>query len=101
MPVYAYKGVTQAGRSTRGFVDAESARAARGKLRRDGVFLTDLSESSAAPDAPARATERKGVSFDLTRFRRVAPLDLALATRQLATLVGAGVPLVQALSALT
>ena len=47
MPVYAYKGVTQAGRNTRGFVDADSARAARAKLRRDGVFLTDLSESAA------------------------------------------------------
>jgi len=101
MPVYAYKGVTQAGRSTRGFVDAESARAARSKLRRDGVFLTDLSESSAAPAAETASSERKGLSFDLSRFRRIAPLDLALATRQLATLVGAGVPLVQALSALT
>ena len=100
MPVYAYKGVTQAGRSTRGFVDAESARAARGKLRRDGVILTDLTESNAAPDAAAETT-RRNFSFDISRFRRVAPLDLALATRQLATLVGAGVPLVQALSALT
>jgi len=100
MPVYAYKGVTQAGRSTRGFVDAESARAARGKLRRDGVILTDLSESQAAPD-PGAETKRRDLSFDLSRFRRIAPLDLALATRQLATLVGAGVPLVQALSALT
>jgi general secretion pathway protein F len=103
MPVYAYKGVNQAGRSTRGFVDAENARAARHKLKRDGVFLTDLSESNAPPAAGGEtaSSERKGVSFDLSRFRRVSPLDLALATRQLATLIGAGVPLVQALSALT
>ena len=46
MPVYAYKGVTQAGRATKGFVDAENQRAARAKLRRDGVFPTDLAESA-------------------------------------------------------
>lgn len=101
MPVYAYKGVNQAGRSTRGFVDAENARAARLKLKRDGVFLTDLSESAGKPIAEAPPGASRSISFDLSRFRRVAPLDLALATRQLATLIGAGVPLVQALSALT
>jgi general secretion pathway protein F len=97
VPVYAYKGVTQAGRSTRGFVDAESARAARSKLRRDGVFLTELAESAAPASAPTRAGTR---GLSLARLRRVSMLDLALATRQLSTLVGAGVPLVQALSAL-
>ncbi len=68
MPVYAYKGVTQAGRSTRGFVDAESARAARVKLRRDGVFLTDLSESAAAPPT----VEKPGKGFVMTIYRRRA-----------------------------
>ncbi len=98
--MYAYKGVTQAGRNTRGFVDADSARSARAKLRRDGVFLTDLSESAAEKQGAASDAKSLNVSFDLSRFRRVAPLDLALATRQLSTLIGAGVPLVQALSAL-
>lgn len=103
LPVFAYKGVTQAGRSTRGFVDAESARAARAKLKREGVFLTELSESAAPVAAPAAgvALPARGLNFSLDRLRRISPLDLALATRQLATLVGAGVPLVQALSALT
>jgi len=104
LPVFAYKGVTQGGRATRGFVDAESARAARAKLKRDGVFLTELAES-AAPASAATATSaaqaRTGPSFSLARLRRISPLDLALATRQLSTLIGAGVPLVQALSALT
>ena len=47
MPVYAYKGVTAAGKATRGHLDAESSRSARAKLRRDGVFLTDFQETSA------------------------------------------------------
>ncbi len=99
MPLFAYKGVTQAGRATRGFVDADSARAARTRLKRDGVFLTELAES-AAPAAQSGA-KSSSPSLSLDRFRRVSMLDLALATRQLSTLVGAGVPLVQALSALT
>jgi general secretion pathway protein F len=81
----------------RGFVDAESARAAKTKLRRDGVILTELAESAAPATTPH---EQRRVSFSLASLRRISPLDLALATRQLSTLVGAGVPLVQALSAL-
>jgi general secretion pathway protein F len=94
--VYAYKGVTNAGRSTRGFVDAESARAARGKLRRDGIFLTELGEG--AEGVPRRARLKRPKALPLGR---ISGLDLALATRQLSTLVGAGVPLVTALGALT
>ena len=48
MPVYTYKGVSEAGRAIRGFVDAESDRSARAKLRREGVFLTELAVSTAA-----------------------------------------------------
>ncbi len=101
MPVYAFKGVNEAGRSTRGFVDAESARAARVKLRRDGVFLTELAENSGAAAAVDPGSERGSRRIQLPTLRRVPPLELALATRQLATLLGAGVPLLSALSALT
>ena len=100
MPVYAYKGVTQAGKNAKGFVDAESVRAARAKLRRDGVYPTDLSESGSSPSRAER-TREGGRSFSLASLRRVSTLDIALATRQLATLVGAGIPLVEALGALT
>jgi general secretion pathway protein F len=98
VPVYAYKGVTTAGKKTRGHLDAESPRSARARLRRDGIFLTELAEGgelSAAPEAGKRA------GFSLSSFQRVSSLDLALATRQLSTLVGAGIPLVSALRALT
>ncbi len=42
MPVYAYKGVTANGRNTRGHLDAESLRSARARLKRDGIFLTEI-----------------------------------------------------------
>lgn len=106
MPVFAYKGVTSSGRSTRGHVDAESGRAARLRLRRDGVFLTELVEARSAPkDAGAgtaatavRTSSGRRLSLDL--LRPISGMDLAIATRQLATLLGAGVPLVSALGAL-
>jgi general secretion pathway protein F len=96
VPVYAYKGVTATGKSTRGHLDAESLRGARAKLRRDGVFLTELAEQRA--EVVARTAGRR---FRLPSFQRIAPLELAVVTRQAATLIGAGIPLVEGLAALT
>ncbi len=98
MPVFAYKGVEAGGRSTRGFVDAENARAARAKLRGDGITPTELTEGG--PKA-VQATAASSLSFTLPSLRRIGGIDLAIATRQLATLVGAGIPLVDALAALS
>jgi general secretion pathway protein F len=98
LPVYSYKGVTNAGRATRGFVDADSDRTARQKLRRDGVYLTELLESAGSVRAPA--TERSA-RFSFAFIRPIPGSDLAIATRQLATLLGAGIPLVESLGALT
>jgi len=99
VPVYAYKGVTAAGKKTRGHLDAENSRAARSRLRRDGVFLTELEEGRRENVAAAPGASRFAVS--MPSFQRVSALDLALMTRQLSTLVGAGIPLVAALRALT
>ncbi len=98
MPVFSYKGVSEAGKAIRGFVDAENDRSARAKLRRDGVFLTDLSVTTGSEARRSDAPPRR-FSFDM--LRRVGGTDLAIATRQLATLIGAGIPLVEALGALT
>jgi general secretion pathway protein F len=97
VPVYAYKGVDSSGRPTKSFVDAESQRAARARLRREGVYLTELVETDAQATRKSRASTR--LSFE--SLRRISPLEVALATRQLATLVGAGIPLVESLGALT
>lgn len=98
MPVYAYKGVTTAGKATRGSITAESAKAARTRMRRDGIFLTDLSEGNEA--TVARATGESALRIDLSFVRRIPAMERSIATRQLATLVAAGVPLVEALGAL-
>jgi len=84
MPVFAYRALTAAGRARGGVIDAESTRAAWQALRVRGVFPTDLREQGAGPT--------------WTR-RRLRAADLAAATRALATLIGAGLPVAEALAA--
>jgi general secretion pathway protein F len=96
MPVYAYRGFNAAGRAVGGIVDADSPKGARQKLRRKGVFPTELVEQ----ERRSPATEASA-GWQLSRyFERIRPEELALLTRQLATLVAARIPVVEALSAL-
>lgn len=100
MPVYAYKGLNEKGRNVGGIVDADSPKTARIKLRRSGIFPTDVSETREKIAAGATQSGSK-FSLDLAgMFERITPQDLSLMTRQLATLVGAGLPLVECLGAL-
>ena len=92
MPLYAYRGLDVDGRSVGGVVDADSPRGARQKLRRTGVFPTDLKEERAATPLAVRAFTG--------RPERVPAAELAAITRQFSTLVAAGLPLVEALGAL-
>ena len=102
MPIYAYKGMTAEGRTARGQLTADNVRAARAKMRQDGVFLTEITEAGSGSAASGAGEELAGrrFSFDLSFTRRIPALERAIATRQLATLVGAGIPLVEALTAL-
>src|SRR5580704_15279208 len=94
MPVFAYKGFDAQGKPVAGLRDAESARALRSHLRKDGIFANQVNENS-------NQTVSKTGGKTRIRRDRVSAQDLAMATRQLATLVGAAIPLVDALAALT
>ena len=48
MPVYQYRGYRSDGGAAAGIVDAESVKVARLKLRKDGVFPTDVVEQGQA-----------------------------------------------------
>ena len=94
MAVYAYKGLDVRGKSVKGVRDADSAKALRNVLKRDGILATEVLEQSEAARKAAR-------DIDFRRlFRRVSTLDVAIATQQLAVLLRSGVPLVEGLSAL-
>jgi general secretion pathway protein F len=98
MAVFEYTGLVVAtGKNTKGVRDAENARALRAALKREGVLLTSAQEDS----AKAKATGAKREVDVLAFFKRAGAGDVAVMTRQLATLVRAGIPLVEAIAALT
>ncbi|MBI4238566.1 MAG: type II secretion system inner membrane protein GspF [Deltaproteobacteria bacterium] len=97
MPVYRYQGIDQKGKKVAGVVDAENEKAARGKLRKGNVYPTVVViEGGRGSFVAAGQREFKFAAF----FQKVKTQDIALMTRQFASLLGAGVPLVDALSAL-
>ena len=95
MAVWEFRGIQiRSGSAVKGVRDAESPKALRALLRRDGVLLTEATE-----EKEHQAGARR--DFDLLAFlRKPSASDVAVMTRQLATLVRAGVPLVDSLSAL-
>jgi general secretion pathway protein F len=95
VPVFEYKALDPRGRTVEGLKEADSAKMLRTVLRRDGIFLTEvLGQKEAA------AAAKRDVSVRRWAAGRISTDDIAITTRQFAVLVGAGVPLVEALSAL-
>ncbi|APR82081.1 Type IV fimbrial assembly protein PilC [Minicystis rosea] len=95
MAVFEYRGIlVGTGKPVKGVRDAENAKALRTALRKDGVLLTVATEGKAA-EAKAKN------NIKLFEFLgRPSTSDVAVLTRQLATLIGAGIPLFESLSAL-
>ena len=95
MAVYEYIALDAGGSRRKGIVDAGSMAAARQKLRETEVFPVEIVETA---DRKREETAARGGAIHL--FRKVGLQELAVMTRQLATLIGAGLPLVPSLSAL-
>ena len=96
MAVYEYRGIqVDSGKTVKGYRDADNPKVLRALLRRDGIMLTLASEEG------EKKKKKKRRDVDLLAFmRRATTADVAVMTRQLATLVRAGVPLVDSISAL-
>ncbi len=94
MPAFEYKGLDRGGKEVSGVRDADNERALRSLMKREGVFLTRIGKGK---------TEGQGLlatEVDFARyFERVTATDIAIFTRQLATLSRAGIPLVEGLAA--
>ncbi|MCB9621838.1 MAG: type II secretion system inner membrane protein GspF [Polyangiales bacterium] len=94
MAVYAWRGVNASGKAVKGVKDADSPKQLRAILKKDGVLVTELLESS-------EAAKKRGREIDLKRmFNRVGTREIAVSTQQLAVLLRSGIPLVEALTAL-
>lgn len=95
MAVFEYTGINaDNGKPVKGYRDADNPKALRMLLRRDGIILTRATEES---ERKARA--KRDIQL-LAFLQRPNASDIAVLTRQLATLVRAGVPLVDSISAL-
>lgn len=99
MAIYDYKAYAPGGKSVRGVVDAENVKAARLKLKKQGLSVYEIGEKSggaaksasggaAAPAQPGLFSGKVGVK------------DIAMMTRQLSSLIKANIQLVEALGAM-
>ncbi|NLB12591.1 MAG: type II secretion system protein GspF, partial [Gammaproteobacteria bacterium] len=91
MPAFAYHALDADGRTRKGVLQADTARAARASLRERGLNalkISPLSESGA----------QTGVGVDAGQG--LSSAQLALLTRQLSALIGSGLPIDEALGAL-
>ena len=93
MPIYQYKALDARSKKVSGVIEAESPKSAVLKLKKLSIYPLEIIETE------EREKEQK---FQIPWLKdRVSSSELAIMTRQLATLVGAGLPLVQCLTALT
>jgi general secretion pathway protein F len=93
MPVYDYTALDAKGKTVSGIIDADGAAAARQKIRSAGHYPVSLKE---VREGVAEKSERFRFSLS-QRLGRIRTAEVTLMTRQLATLIGAGFPLVSAL----
>lgn len=96
MPVYQYKALEKnTGKTAKGVIDADTPALARLKLRELNLVPVELKESVEGYE------KGEGKRTLILSFRRgVSTRDLAMMTRQFAVLLKAGMPLVEALTAL-
>lgn len=93
MPIFEYRGLNKSGKNVKGTIDADNMRAARTKLKRDGIYVVDLNDK--------KKSDNRGKKKGATNKGTVPVRELSLMTRQLATLIKANIPLVDALTAVS
>jgi general secretion pathway protein F len=93
MSAFRYEAINAAGKTLKGVLDADSARAGRSQLRAQG--LTPLLVELAASRSHGERSRRLSVG------RKLSQRELAILTRQLASLLIAGLPLSETLTVLT
>ena len=106
MALFQYKGLNAKGKTVDGVLDADSARTLQAALKRQGIFLTEYKEklSGGGEKAAVKGQEGTSASREVSfkgRFQRVKLQEVAEITRQMATLMRAGIPVVESLAAIS
>lgn len=92
MPAFEYKALDAKGKQLKGVIEADTARHARSQLRDQRLMPLDI--------LPVTEKEAKAKSSGFALFKRgISVAELALITRQIATLVAAGLPIEESLKA--
>ena len=94
MPVYEFQALDGTGKKIRGIIDADNSAQARVRLRSQGNYPVFIKESIQSSFSGEDRRVWQGLS------RRVTSREISAVARQLATLIGAGIPLVQALGSM-
>ncbi len=98
MNAFRYQAIESGGTSVRGVIEAEDRKAALRLLGERGLFPSNLeacANGAAAPSAAGHAPSTAG------RRRSISRKDITAFTRELSALVGAGIPIPQALDSLS
>jgi general secretion pathway protein F len=94
MAVFEYRALDAKGKKQKGILDADSESQARAKLRSMGKYPVSITVTS--KERTKSGGQKRGIGL----FSRVKAEEISVTTRQLATLLGASIPLVQALDGL-
>ncbi len=98
MAVFEYKALTNKGKNISGIIDAESAAAAKSKLRQKNIFPVFFHKIESEPNVDTKKTEP--LFGKLPFFSKVRSSELSMVTRQLSTLLSSNFPLVKAIGVL-
>ena len=102
MAAYEYLALDERGREKKGVLEADTARLARQLLRQQSLTPLQVAETSGRDRTKSGRKAGKGGAASVPTFRGgIKTNDLALLTRQIATLSAAGTPLEESLSAVS
>jgi len=93
VPIFEYKAIDAENKVKRGIIDADTTRDARLKLKKERLFVTDIREAKARRRGPIRIRGVTGVETP----NKLRTEQVAAVTRQMASLLQAGIPLAEAL----
>ncbi|MDH4200929.1 MAG: type II secretion system F family protein [Spirochaetia bacterium] len=91
MPIYLYRALNSGGQEVSGHIDANNPQSAQSKLRKQGLYVRELKEDTGKRD-------RELFPFLSKLIFSIPRKDIGLFARQLATLLGAGIMIDNALS---
>lgn len=94
MSVFEYIALDEKGKQLKGFIDASGISAARQKLREENIYPVEINQTETKKESDLAA------ALKINLWERVSANQVAVFTRQLSTLLGAGMPLVPSLSIL-